>query len=177
MRVYIGPYKNWIGPYQICEFLKYFGISKETRYNIADKLSNTFIYDICSWIDSKKKRNVKIEIHKYDTVSVDATLSLIIRDLLYHFKKHNTGFPSVDLQDVPEDLRSGENSAEARWDWILDEMIWTFQQIHPDYDWEEEYHIKDNGIDKFDDAGLIQHQLKINNGLRLFGRYYQNLWR
>ena len=55
MKVYIGPYKNWIGPYQIADLLQYIGFSEDTCHKIGERLSKTFLNTICLWIDSKKK--------------------------------------------------------------------------------------------------------------------------
>jgi hypothetical protein len=112
----------------------------------------------------------------------------------------------VDDEDVPEHLRSTAAPAKEnewdtddnhflRWDWIMDELIWTFEQQHPDNDWEQQYYSGehdiewkklDNGMSemcrgpkdtfKIDMDGLTAHQARITNGLKLFGKYYQGLW-
>lgn len=89
------------------------------------------------------------------------------------------------------------------WDLVLDKMIWSFQQILMD-DWQDKYYHGDQTIDwvpnedKFlnpitgkleetytmkhkegywsDTEGLRMHQERIEEGLRLFGKYYQALW-
>ena len=77
----------------------------------------------------------------------------------------------------------------------MDEMIWTFEELQPNYDWEEQYHsgniefkseLLDNGMyelkrgpndtSTFDKEGHQAHADRIKNGLRLFGKYYLNLW-
>jgi len=73
-----------------------------------------------------------------------------------------------------------------RWDYILDEMIWAFEQELKDDDESQFYdHSEsDNAKDwnekmsklKVDREGLEAHQKRKANGFRLFGRYYQNLW-
>lgn len=181
MKVYIGPYKNWVGPYQLANLLRFLGVSEETRDRLGDWLSETFVSDICQWIHDHNHRKVKIKIHDYDLWSMDITLAMIILPMLRKFKEDNTySYFSVDNSDVPENLRSPGESydefmehelAEPRCRWVVDEMIWTFEQLHPDTDWEDQYHI--GGFDK---EGYIKHQDKINNGLRLFGKYYQALW-
>jgi hypothetical protein len=130
-------------------------------------------------------------------------------------KKH--GAPVVDDEDVPEYLRSymaqpkeyewdTDSLHFLRWDWIMDELIWTFEQLHPDNDWEHQYYSGEhdtswvktektypnpvtgkeeatyeilrgpNDTWKVDREGLEKHQKRITNGLRLFGKYYQGLW-
>ena len=86
-----------------------------------------------------------------------------------------------------------------RWDWAMGEMIWAFQQKN--IDWEEQYRegkidwksvpcawdengkptlysMEDgpNNTYKCDYEGMKVHQARIDNGVRLFGKYYQGLW-
>lgn len=208
MKVHIGPFKNWIGPYQIADLLKYVGVSEDKCHSIGERLSETFLSKLCNWIDSKRKRKVKVRIDNYDVWNMDSTLAYIILPMLKKLKECQHGAPFTDDDDAPEHLRSynapkKENEWDTddfhfpRWEWILDEIIWTFEQIHPDYDWESQYHTgvadiqwkdcndgtgnsemirgpKDTHV--FDKEGYTKHQERISNGLRLFGRYYQGLW-
>ena len=151
MRFYVGPYREWWGGYQIADLLKHIGVSEDTCHKLGEKLSKTFIHRICEWIDSKKKRKVKVKLHSYDTWDIDSTLSYIVIPLLKQFKEQDGGYGMVDDEDVPEEIRSynappKENEwdmdsfAEDRWNHVLDEMIWAWSQEHPDCDWESQYH-------------------------------------
>ena len=83
-----------------------------------------------------------------------------------------------------------------RFEWVLDEIIWAHTQIVDD-NWEAQYvtgkadwefkPCEDrpgfsemvegpNHTYEMDMEGRKQHQERINNGLRLFGKYYQTLW-
>jgi hypothetical protein len=94
--------------------------------------------------------------------------------------------PDLCKQNVKCDIHS-------RWDWALNEMIWAFEQLQPDSDWEDQYWITnpeldlsrtDSGITpvkwkvegECDWEGRAEHQKRITNGLMLFGRYFQALW-
>ena len=44
MKVYIGPYRDWIGPYQIADKIPF--LSEDTRDKIGDWLSSTWINDL-----------------------------------------------------------------------------------------------------------------------------------
>jgi hypothetical protein len=111
------------------------------------------------------------------------------------YTKH--GAPHTDDEDVPEYLRSHmaqpkENEWDTdslhfmRWDWILAEMIWAFEQkVDGESDNKFFDHSTSNGKalwdkdyigPKFDKEGYTKHHDRMQNGFRLFGKYYQNLW-
>lgn len=200
MKVYLGPYRKWIGPYQLADKIPF--IKEETSEKIGDWLNKTWVAKACDWVESKKKRKVSVRIDKYDTWSMDNTLALIIVPMLKQLKETKQGAPYSDLEDVPEHMRyedtedSNTQWIQHRWDWILNEMIWTFEQILDD-EWQDRYTIEEGELD-FDDypedegkefrpvrwkkqyvidyEGLRAHQDRITNGLRLFGKYFQALW-
>ena len=148
-----------------------------------------------------------VKIDYWDTWSMDHTLSPIILPMLKQLKEKKHGAPFVDDEDVPDELKSTaappkENEWDtdenhfARWEWIMEELIWTFTQLHPDSDWESQYHSGEIDIawakpdargltemlkgpkdtHQFDVDGYQRHQARISNGLRLFGTYYRGLW-
>jgi hypothetical protein len=87
MKVYIGPYLNYWGPYQIADLLKYVGVSESYRKKIGKWLEKTPLSKILSWIYDKRNRKVEVRIDKYDTWNMDKTLSLIIIPMLIQLKK------------------------------------------------------------------------------------------
>lgn len=208
MRVVIGKYRSYIGSYQLANLLQYIGVSEDRCHAIGKYLSNTWLQKFLEWVDSKKKRKVKIRVDNYDIWSTDSTLALIILPMLVMIKEEKAGCPWVDDEDVPEELRSinappKDNECEwddfvfDRWNYVLDEMIWTFTQLQPDCDWEQQYYkgeidfkfvqCKDdpnlsemvsgpNDTWKVDKEGIDAHNDRINNGLRFFGKYFRSLW-
>jgi hypothetical protein len=145
------------------------------------------------------KRDEDIVIHPYDTWSMDHTLALIIVPMLKQLKETKHGAPNVDASDVPMRLKpkqmdivryreNGETDENwfKRWDYVLDEMIWAFEQIADDdndgkfYDHSEcdpnEDIVESAKKLKVDREGLDEHHKRINNGTRLFGKYYRSLW-
>jgi hypothetical protein len=198
MKVYLGPYKNWIGPYQIADAVFFWidrrGIfaDKDPRHDrwdykaadaFGDWLADTWVTKFCEWVQSKRARKCRIHIDEYDTWSMDHTLSMIILPMLEQLKETKHGSPVVDDEDVPEELRStaapelteeqksyGETDANffKRWDWVMDEMI--FAHASQFNDWEDEYY------DRKDYDVLRVIKARIANGYTLFGKYYQGLW-
>lgn len=152
-------------------------------------------------------RKIKIHIDDYDTWNAEHTLALITLPLLKRYKKVSHGFFFIEDEDVPEELRTGleniweesdSDAEEAKYEWIIDQLIWTFEQLVDD-SWEDQYfhgdpefdfvpHVDANGEEtgytelkskdnfSIDMEGLSSHNRRIDEGLRLFGKYYRNLW-
>ena len=138
-----------------------------------------------NWFGYSPEQKTKIRIDKYDTWSMDHTLAPIILPMLVQLKETKHGAPCVDLEDVPEELRptnteewqklyneGGETDDKffKRWDWVLDEMIWAFEQKCRD-DWMSDY-----DYNKWDSEGAKAHQERMSNGFKLFGKYFESLW-
>lgn len=197
MKVYIGKYPQWIGPYQIASMIPF--ISEDTRDAIADRLHDSWVGTLCNWIDSKRKRRVYVHIDKYDTWNMDSTLSPIILPMLKQLKATKHGSPIVDEEDLPAHMQyEGENWIHYKWEWVINEMIWAFEQLNdpngeeqfyhgtPEYSKGDEEEIEGYGIcyriqqtnpDYWVDyKGMQDYNDRIENGCRLFGKYYRNLW-
>lgn len=159
MRVKIGRYPVWWGPYQIAEKIMFWVPRKRDRYgfprtadsvhNFGKWLSNTWLNDVCQWVHNRKHRTVRVHVDDYDVWGADSTLAYIIHPVLIRLKEQKHGSPDVDDEDVPEHLRSTaapptENNWDTdenhhkRWEWVLDEMIWAFGQVNTD--WEDQFH-------------------------------------
>jgi|LakMenEpi03Aug12_release.lakeMendotaPanAssembly.Ray.scaffolds.fasta_scaffold801426_2 hypothetical protein len=229
MQVKIGPYKNWFGPYQIAEALCFWARKETDEYGFKHKpdwvhnfgtwLSggddrDSWLQRACLWIESKRSRKIKVRIDRWDTWSMDHTLSYIVLPMLRQLNKTKHGAPNTDDEDVPEHLRSTvaepkENEWDTdsnhflRWDWIMSEMIYAFE-CQLDDTWEDKYwtgewgkpdFVKSDqeypnpktgvmestyqlnpGTRKCDWDGLKLEQARIQNGFRLFGKYYTALW-
>lgn len=223
MKVYIGPHINYIGPFQIAEkilFWKDRNKLNETNpgecHPDSDDIHNLGLFlekipglsRLCQWYNNARERKIKVHIHGYDTWSADNTLAIIIVPILKALKENKNGAPNVDDEDVPDHLKStaapplteeelniGTTDALFfdRWDWILDEMIWAFEQ-HA-HEWENQYYsgtsdIKfektDNELSqmvygpnhtfKVDREGMAKHQARMDRGRKLFAKYYESLW-
>ena len=218
MKVYISKYRNhWLSPYTICERICWW---REIDYDepwvkrlvkILDPVMD--VYE--KFLDFVHPPINYVKIDNYDTWNMDSTLSPIILPMLKQLRKDKHGAPYVDDADVPANLRSTTPAAKKakkevddtdgnhfhRWDWILDEMIWAFQELVDDT-WEEQYFsgksdifwVPSKELDakgrprtyemkkgpgdtrKWDKKGYAKHSARIDNGVRLFGKYYRALW-
>lgn len=238
MRVHIGPYKNWFGPYQLAEALCFWVKDTKDEYgfkckphwihqfgewlaygsilpepqvgdikNIEDDRAPTLLFNFLSWLHEKKKRKEFVKIDRWDSWNAESTLALVILPVLKQVRSEKHGAPFVFSEDVPSELRPTSEEVDSynkegitddnwfnRWDWILDQMIYSFERIvNPD--WENEFvtgisnlqfkKIEDGNFQmiegpehtlKVDRDRIDEEQKKIANGLMLFGKYYQSLW-
>jgi hypothetical protein len=175
-----------------------YGAKVDYEDHIAEAVSDSvqYMYDIINtiWFD-KLEQKVAVRIDPWDTYSMDLTLTPIILPMLKQLKVSKHGVPNVDDCDVPEELRDDAKDIEAftrdgtpgdkyqhRWNWVLDEMIWSFdQKTRPD--WQSEYTVY-NDMGKGESVldvdlyvtGVKTHQDRMSNGFRLFGVYFESLW-
>lgn len=149
-------------------------------------------------LDKRSGQKISVRIDNYDTWSMDHTLAPIILPMLKQLKATKHGSPWVDDEDVPEELRSinaepkkdeydTDSNHSLRWDWVLDEMVWAFEQKARD-DWEGDYYKYEDDPTNTEGFGLglklvwedregcKAHQTRMTNGFRLFGKYYESLW-
>ena len=206
MKIYINkPKDNWLSPFRIIEKVVFW---REIDYDepIVEfwaKVLTPFcnaLHDVRNFIN----RDIRyIKIDRWDAWSIEHTLSPIILPILKELKRVKHGAPFIDDEDVPPKLRANRGKGGAapdihkiddgtdknffkRFDYILDEMIWTFEQLSMDdhegkfYDHTEARKEKDFNKSvrkvKVDRVGLRKHNERIDNGLRLFGKYYRALW-
>lgn len=231
MRVKIGPYKTWIGPWQIAGYVPF--LNEDQQDKLGHWISHSRIKWVLDWINNLRgDRKIKVRIDEHDTWSMDNTLAHIILPMLKQLKATKHGSPIVDDEDLPPEMRYNDveayddngvwiepktNWVHHRWDWVLNQMIWSFEQELDD-SWEDQFyhgepkykyttvringeayeeHIEPSHSDNFvatddetdwvrmdqvnpdywvDYEGMKRYNERIQNGFRLFGKYYQNLW-
>lgn len=197
MKVYMGQYPSWFGPYQLADLTKKLGVSEAKAYQLGGWLSNTWVDTFLTWAHTFKKQKIKVIIHRYDTWSMDHTLAHIIHPMLLQLKASKHGSPDIDDDDVPEHLRKANSLPSEdkydvdsnwfkRWDWILDEMIWAFAELKDPNSTDQFYDHsgvnKEEGLEvqigqiKIDFDGLQAHEERMKNAFRLFGKYFRALW-
>jgi len=201
VKVYLSKYRyHWISPYTVLEKVFFW---REIDYDepIIDKWSDR-LTPICQGIqkvlDFFHPKINYVKIDRWDTWSMDYSLSHIVVPMLKQLKETKHGSSFVDDEDVPEELKSTsappkENDYDIdenhfkRWDWALNEMIWAFEQNlddkseekffdHAEWDEKEKDFGKNLHKIKIDQPGLKAHQDRKANGFRLFGKYYQGMW-
>jgi hypothetical protein len=215
MKVVIGKYVNWVGPYQISRLLKYVGADEDLCDVVGDRLDKSWVKNACRFFYKYQTRKVKIKIHDYDTWGMDSTLALIILPMLKQLKETKHGTPIVmdafnysnpdhmgGDQTVFDFYKNDDQSSEIaskQWDEIMDKMIFAFEALQPDSNWEDQFWVEKPILDeddmsspfgdgevareikwkakgKHDSVGYENYQNRIQEGLILFGTYFQNLW-
>ena len=240
MKVYINKYKDhWISPYTIIDYIFFWTdwskCSRDKSVQAAiDDMNGTKKYIehpawvekwsdrlmpisvAIQWVWDKIDRKIDyVKIDRWDTWSMDSTLSHIVLPMLKQLHATKHGAPNVDDEDVPDNLKSTsappkENEYDTddnhfkRWDYVLEEMIFAFEH-KVDYSWQDKfrsgdfdtiwvpvdkdgnevpkgehkfYQMKDgpNHTYKCDYDGMKKVEDRMQNGFRLFGKYYQSLW-
>jgi hypothetical protein len=145
----------------------------------------SLLYKFCLWVESRRTRKIQVKIDRWDTWSMDHTLSYIILPMLRQLQESKNGAPGTDDEDVPEHLRSTaaepkENEWDTdsnhflRWDWIMSEMIYAFE-CQLDDTWEEKYWTGDWGKPDFIKSDLeypnpvtgeMESTFQLNSGTR-----------
>lgn len=138
-------------------------VDKFYRWLAFDKNGkDSRVSKFCNWLAKKRDRKIKVRIDRYDTWGMDHTLAHIILPMLKQLKATKHGSPYVDDEDLPEHLRmsrreknvfeeghwnkklkateeeidAASKKFHAQFDWIIDQMIWSFEQ---ELDEENEY--------------------------------------
>jgi len=234
MQVKIKKYPTWFWPHQLMEKIFFWAKTKdeyglpdspEWVHNAGEWYADTWLGRGHVWLAERymawqERRRVSVKLDPWDTWNADDTLAHIVLPMLVDLKRSKQGAPNVDSEDVPFELRmphgwyeekymvNGETDPNffARWNYVLDEMIWAFSEHTKDYDEAEgrfhtgnidfisvpvdeagnevaekdaKYFRMDRGPDDtshFDKAGWEVYQNRKQNGFRLFGKYYTCLW-
>lgn len=178
MKVYIGPYSyRWVSAIHHRYMNRKYNCDWHNNHNKFERflekvesfLLAVYNATINKILDKLPEQKIKIRIDDYDIWSMDDTLAHIISPMLKKLKEHKHGSSYVDNDDVPPDLRhpvtddpDHDSLIEKRWAYVLDEMIWAFERkVECDYSYDDDYKYR---------------QTRMNNGFRLFGKYYEALW-
>ena len=223
MKVKLRKPISWFGPYQLADALCFWVKEDELgdkpdwvhnfgRFLAGGDKQDSLLCQSMQWIHNFRQKlpwnKDVVKIDYWDSWSCDHTLAPIILPLLKQLKATKHGYGWIDDEDVPKQLQSiyalpkeeweWDGNAEARYEWVLDEMIWAFEQLcDPDND--EKFWIVHPALDKeqfkepfkegetsrevkwkvegqLDREGLDAHNARIQNGLTLFGKYFRTLW-
>ncbi len=140
------------------------------KLTLSDYYKNTLLHKTRKFFgldkDVEDYRKLRVRFHHADDINMDITMAHIIAACVRRHKKTSSGWPYVDIEDLPEYLASDQyalpedNINEDRWHWVLDEIIWAFEH-------------KTTEDCFFED---IETEKRWHNAIRLFGKYYNSMW-
>lgn len=202
MKIYMNKYRShWVSPYVILEKVLFWE-DKDAVYDIGDRKSKPYIKRLvkildvpCGWLmkflDKVHPKIDYVKIDRWDTWSMDHTLAPIILPMLKQLKDTKHGVPAEFVHGKDGCTEIPFEIAKKKWDNVLDQMIWSFEQIVDD-DNDEQFFTDDptGPVDKslksllredyvpqkYDREGHLKHNRKIQRGLDLFGRHFRSLW-
>ena len=233
MKVYLNKYRDhWLSPYTIMEKVFFYKKWTDPKFDLYDDANHKYtdwlvkpcqaLQKVLDFIHPKIDY---VKIDHWDTWSMDHTAAKILLPMLKQLKEKKHGSHCVDLEDVPEHMRTTVHEewedqkcfefyhedeekrkydVHDRWDYVMDEMIFAFEHLVDD-SWQEAYRSgeiefvsvpvdkdgnevpkgqhthyrmdrgpKDTYVCDYDGIQLVEK--RIQNGFRLFGKYYQGLW-
>jgi len=200
MKVYISKYRDhWLSPYTILEHVCFWRVIEDYDDPWVEKWANR-LEPLCKarqwFLDRVHPPVTYVKIDYWDTWSMDHTLAHMIVPMLKQLQATKHGSAQVDLEDVPEHLHYkvapsaannyNDDTVHERWSWVMNEMIWAFEQKLQN-DGESAFY-DHSGVQpganlnqqinqiKVDRVGLDAYNKRMQNGFRLFGKYYQGLW-
>ena len=132
------------------------------------------------------KNMEKVRIDDWDTWNCDITVSIILYPLIKRYREkmcERGSFPIIDMnEDVPEFLKiDGEEEEEAnkrqmeQWLWILDEVTWALDKHNRFDEMIEDVFEGINNPDETEDK-IGKEIDRMDNGMRLFGKYLKHMW-
>ena len=178
MKVNIGKYPTRLVCNIHTRFIeKKYGVFESNKENIdyyVETLEDGIqsVYNVLNWIwFDRQRQKINIRIDKHDTWGMDDTLAQIVLPMLMQLQATKHGSPLVEEEDLPPGFSALD--VHQKWDWVMAEMIWAFEQkVNDEWAYEKFY----DGQGSYNLELCKQHEKRMSNGFRLFGKYYQGLW-
>lgn len=179
MQVKIKKYSDHFGlSYKIARLFRPI-IGEDRVYALLEKIEKIPGYDYGESLNGmynnwKESKRINVKIDRWDTYSMDSTLTYIILPMLKQLRSELNGAPFTDFEDADAEFHPSIEDLERkkvqpgwtdpnfykRWENIIDKMIEAF-----------EIHQRDDVLFQND-----ADRVKRDEGLRLFSKYYINLW-
>lgn len=172
MKVFIGKYRRDFFGASMDLFFERIGFSEKNSERISD-----FLWDRCKfgklseWLYNvyTSKRKIKVRVDDYDIYNLDHTLAKIIYPCLVTYRNNKFSYFIADKGDAPSLYHEDEL---GRWNWIVGEMIFAFNEIANNPDGDLAFFKANVGYS----VEYESYDIRVKNGLKLFGKYYRALW-
>ena len=123
----------------------------------------------------RKKKGIYTKFKDREIWDLYTTIAKFTLPRLIAFKKRKQGLPMILLLNdqgvLCEDMEF-QRKGNEKWNNILDQIIWSFEQIVNDSDPEK---LDGESPEEYWDR-LVEWTTKIQTGLDLFGKYFRCLW-
>lgn len=205
MKVTIGPYRNGIRAYPLLDKLDPL-IGEDRVDKLFDVVQPILDKTVNRVIERPRTVKVKLHPYDTWNTFETLAYIIVPLLKQYIETTHGSPFTDdddvpVELKSTsaPPLSEKQKNSGEvddfhhSRWKWIVGEMIWAFEQCTQE--WEDQYYsgVSDirflsngdgwgelvegpNHTFKLDEDGKKKHLERMQNGFRLFSKYYLSLW-
>lgn len=184
MKVYMGKPKSFMYRARLVEF--FFPKMDHEKVDKILRYIPKWPFDLWNQLFYRDQPKQKIQIDYWDTWSMDMTLGPIILPMLKQLKTTKHGSPYVDDEDIPVEMRltkrekkvheeghwnkrlkaskeeqeAADNKFHARWDWVMDEMIWAFEQIVDPDEGRSQYYVPYESYEEAKKDRLIVTELQ-----------------
>jgi hypothetical protein len=169
MKVYLGPHPKYWGKINFVWWIPF--ISEHKKFELEDKVPSWLPRLFNTLFVWRREQKVKVKIHHYDTWGMDHTLAPIILPMLKQLRDTKHGSPLVDDKDVPKHLRSTsappkknewdtDSLHHDRWDWVLDEMIWAFEQKVDPEEGMKQYYVPYESYEEAKNDKLVTYEIQ-----------------
>ena len=194
MYVEQGYIYSWVKPSRWIKKLARRFLKKKQRDALADWLNERdWLMSFESWFENRHKRKLVVRIDEWDSWDCAHSLAIIAAPLLKQLQATQPGAPFTDDEDAPPEFASTappinpdavhgscDPNHHPRWEWILGEIVFAMECLaQPGDEWENRFYDFDKsyGDPGFcDREGLKKVNERVNNGCRLFGKYFRALW-
>ena len=155
--------------------------------------------------DPNEKKDAYISLDPWDSWSADATIAKVAGPVLKQLKETTHSFGVLDQEDVPCHFEEyykevylpfhkggdiNDKLGAEVWEWLLEELVWAMDNIADgNYDGLEEFMVEELPEDKsnweeyeflnkfwLNKSAMEAHTKRVDNALRLFGKYFTSLW-
>ena len=170
MKFSLGKYPKQFDIFKITNLLTYIGASEDFCNNLAHKFHRTKLGKHLDSKSVKKYRKIKMKISDCDLYDPSDTISIFIAYYLQEIKNHCNIILDIDDYDIPRDLydkyKNASHFYDFKSDYVFDEIIGAFCNNA----------VSINDSQKFIIYNEEEKEERINNGLRLFKKYINQMW-
>ncbi|MDD4436427.1 MAG: hypothetical protein PHS04_00100 [Tissierellia bacterium] len=168
MKFTIGKYPFYFNIYKILKKLR---ISDDLTDRISNRFFNSRLGKFLNYYDNDSGRKVSMKLSKYDYHDPSDTISIFLSYYINKIKDRGESFIVVDDSDIPKEMydkyKNHPDYFTMKSEWLFDEIIGTFSNCC--------ISLRDNQKIIVWDDEIMKLESRIENGLRLFTKYFRDI--